>query len=463
MMNMKRKIFINLISLALGITFAGANDSFQLEKRDIVIPYITKNGDVDRRTVRVLIPETAQKPVPLIFFAHYPTNENAADVIEFFNKGWAIAMMADFKGAEHNSALTDDNLVFNSAALSVVRKLPEIDRTRIGVMGGSAGGYTSLMLSALHLGICSSVSIAGITNIRFNIPDYFVHAHSYNLREIEKLNADERNNMERRLEVMPIPVLGSIFDIFIPLTHNFPDPNDADRWAAFSPSSLTGCFSNPVLHTHFTSDILVPVDQVTKKYTYPNGSTLPAGFKLRLSQFDLPEKLQLSMAEATPVEDLSERLVTIPEGSILIPEFDVSKRLNIIVYDEGPVEATAGHQKHPTGYFSFTNYFETHFARTSRLTNLLTVDKLALLAERYAGRCIQLPVRQTTDETLYGSAARYRADVMDELTDYAKSREKDKLTTVFQKTAAKRPDLSITLDEIITALYKTSGEDKSKK
>ena len=451
---MKKRIFIIVISWVLLVPFAGANDSLQVEKQDIVIPYITKNGDVDRRTVRVIIPKTAQKPVPLIFFAHYPTDEKGADVTEFFKKGWAIAMMADFKSVEYNNTLTDDNLVFNSAALSVVRKLPEIDRTRIGVMGGSAGGYMSLMLSALHLGICSSVSLAGITNLRFNMPDYFVHAHSYNLREIEKLNADERNNMERRREVMPIPILGSIFDFFIPLIHNFSDPNDTDRWAAFSPTSLTGCFSNPVLHTHFTSDILVPVDQVTKKYTYPNGSTLPAGFKLRLSQFNLPEKLQLSMAEAMPAEDLSERLVPIPEGSIIVPEFDASKRLNIIIYDEGPVEAAAGHQKHPTGRFSLTTYFETHFARTSRLTNVLTVEKLALLAERYAGTCVQLPVRQTTDETLYGSAAKYRADVMDELTDYANGCDKDKLTDVFKKTAVKRPDLSKTLDEIITALLK---------
>ena len=64
--------------------------------------------------------------------------------------------------------------------------------------------------------------------------------------------------------------------------------------------------------------------------TYENRNTLPEGFKLRLSEFDLPENLQHSLAEVAPAEDLSERAVPVPEEfEIIIPEFDVSKKINI--------------------------------------------------------------------------------------------------------------------------------------
>ena len=451
----KRKILTSLFSLVLATNFtvsSCANDHLKVEKRDIEVPYITQKGEIDRRTVRVFIPETFEKPLPLVFVAHYPIGESSREYTEFISKGWAIATFADFKPVGHGASLTDDNLVFNSAALSVVRKMPEIDRTRISVMGGSAGGYMSLMLSALHLGICSSVSIAGITNIRFNMMDYFDHAHSYNLKEIEKLDENERGNMQRRLEIMPIPVLGSIYDVFIPLKDNFPDRNDANRWAAYSPASLTGCFSNPILFTHFTSDLLVPIDQVTKRFTYENGNTLPEGYKLRLSEYDLPEILQHSLAEAVPDEDLSERIFPVSdEMKVINPEFDDSRRINIVVFDEGPVEATAGHVNKAAVYISYTAYFETNFALSSRQTNLLTVEKLELLAERYAGKSVQLPVRETSDETIYGSAAKYRADVLEELSNFAEDCGKEKLPEIFKKTAVKRPDLAKALDEIKTA------------
>jgi hypothetical protein len=168
-----------------------------------------------------------------------------------------------------------------------------------------------------------------------------------------------------------------------------------------------------------------------------------------LSDYDLPPKLQRSLAEAIPAEDLSERMAPVPKDvKIIFPEFDVSKRFNIVVYDEGPAEATAGHLKNPSGYPNFATYFETHFALTSRQTNLLTVEKLALLAERYAGRSVQLPMRETADTTLYGSAAKYRADVLDELSNFVADCGIEKLAEVLKETAKKRPDLKKTLDEI---------------
>ncbi len=54
----------------------------------------------------------------------------------------------NFKG-EYNGVLETDDLVFNNAALYTLRNLDGIDKQRIAIVGGSAGGYTTLMLNGL--------------------------------------------------------------------------------------------------------------------------------------------------------------------------------------------------------------------------------------------------------------------------------------------------------------------------
>ena len=386
---------------------------FAVEKHDIEVQFIGSDGSMCTRPLCVYLPGNAEKPAPLVFNAHYEIAEGSGELGMYLEKGWALSTPIEFKN-EYNAVLTADDLAFNSAALSAVRKLPEIDRTRIAVIGGSAGGYMCLMLSALHLGICCTVSFCGITNMLFNMGYYFPGAHDHNLKALAELTDEERADPMRRMETMPVPILGSIYDFFAPIRDYFPDAGDYSRWATFSPVCLAKSFSNPVLFTHFTSDVLVPIDQLTKSFTPPEpGDTLPEGFKLRLSDYELPGELQYSMAEALPAGEVAERLYLPPEEKVdNMIGYDISKRFNIAVYDEGRVEALASHVKNFTyGRNNPTAYIGAQFAATSRLTNILTPQKLALLAERYTGKSVQLP-------SLKGSH-----EVMDELIEYTKGRD----------------------------------------
>lgn len=434
---------------------------FTGEKRNLEIPFLTRDGSPACRFLRVYLPAGAARPMPLVFAAHYEIAEGSPELALYLSKGWAVSTPIKFEAA-FNGRLTDDDLVFNCAALSAVRKLPEIDRTRIAVVGGSAGGYMALMLSALHLGICCSVSFSGITNVLFGMRHYFETAHGYNLRAFEEeLDEEEKTFLLSRLETAVVPVLGEIFDQFAPIRENFPDMEDNARFAAFSPSCLAYCFSNPILFSHFTSDVLVPVDQLTKRFTYEKpGETLPEGFRLRMSEFPLPEKLNLSMAEALPAEELAECLYPVPEGNddVVIP-YDLSKRFNISVFDEGCVEADAGHQKNlGLGKNDASAYIEAQFARSSRQTSWLSAEKLAMLAERYAGNSTQLPAHGGVDETVYGSAAAYRQEVLEELSFFAMNRDfaadcgKETLAEAFDKTEAAKPELAKVLGELKAAV-----------
>lgn len=423
---------------------------FSVEKRDIEIPFIAQDGTICRRSIRIYLPDHASRPLPLVFIAHYEMVESDALLALYLMKGWAVSTPIDFK-PEYNGKLVDDDLIFNSAALSVVRKQPDIDRTRIVVSGGSAGGYMTLMLSVLHLGICCSVSFSGITNMMFSM-NYLQATNEYNVQALAGLTEEELQDFVRCLEAMPVPILGAISDQFTPILDRMKqDPNDK-AWIALSPSCMTECFTSPIAFTHFTSDVLVPVDQLTTRYTYAEpGESLPEGFRLRLSEFPLHEPLHRSLADALPDEDLVERLYPAPQttGENVELPFDIAKRFNVVVFDEGRVEADAGHfKKLDLGSVDATAYMEAQLKRSSRETNWLTAGKLALMAERYAGKSTLLPGHfDIDDDTVYGSIAMNQQEVLQELSEFAEHHRAE-VAEAFREANAVRPDLADSLKEI---------------
>lgn len=428
---------------------------FAVEKRDLEILFIGRDGTVRRRSLRIYLPEDAPRPLPLVFVAHYEMPEHDALLGMYLEMGWAVSTVTGYT-PEYNGILNEDNLIFNSAALATVRKQPDIDRKRIIVSGGSAGGYMTMMLSILHLGICASVSFSGIANIVFNMR-YMQAVNGYNLQALAGLDEDERQDMAVLLERMPIPVMGAVSQQFAPILAKMEQDPGHPIWKESSPVCKADCFTNPMLFTHFTSDVLVPIDQLTRRYSNGLvGESLPEGFRLLLSEFLLEEELQRSLAENLSQADLAENVFPAPEesGQLIEIPYDIEKRFNIVVFDEGPVEAVAGHHKKlDLGSYDARAYMWEQFARTADRTNWLTAGKLVLLAERYAGKSVLLPGHDGVDDTIYGSVAVHRREVLDELSAYIGERTcEDSWRDVFREARNMRPDLAADLREIESRL-----------
>ena len=162
-----------------------------VDKVKMEISYITKDNKVEKRPIHMFLPKEAQRPMPLVFVPHYEMAEDALELRAYLKKGWAVASVTDFNDI-YNGQLTDDDLVFNNAVLYTLRHLPEIDKMRIAVVGGSAGGYTAMMLSALQLGICCTVANAPIDNIYFTFYHYFKKVNHMNQRALEKISTKNR-------------------------------------------------------------------------------------------------------------------------------------------------------------------------------------------------------------------------------------------------------------------------------
>lgn len=434
-----------------------------VEQRRLEIPFITKNGCVRMRPIRLYIPNTAQIPMPLVYVPHYEMAEDALELRDYLGKGWMVASPTDFENT-YNGQLTDDDLIFNNAAVYKLKELPEVDTDKIALVGGSAGGYMTLMLNATKLGICCSIANSPVTNLYFNFYEFFRSANQLNVEALAKSDATEKaakpkTPMEVMQSVMnlPIPFLAAVCGMFLPNLDNFPDKEDIKRWEAFSPVALTELFVNPLMVNHFTSDILVPVDQISRRYTYEKpGESLPVDFSSRMSK-ESPGRLKNSLEDGLPKEELRiERLdVEETEAKGVFP-FDDKKCFNLNIFDDGPTEGYGSHRAKPsTGRVIDTPYLEAMFAKGAAKTNMLTQEKLKFLLKQYQGKTVQLPAHEQIDDTVYGSLSVYREEVVKELQKWVKDHEISALESTFTQTI-------LLVEEIEKAAYTEAMQEIQK-
>lgn len=435
-----------------------------VERLRLDIPYITKKGEKDVRPVRVVMPQGVPLPMPLIYVPHYEMQEDSLELRDYLAKGWAVASPAEFND-RYNGELTDDDLVFNNAALYTLRHRTEFDKNRIALAGGSAGAYMTLMLNGLQMGLCASVANGPIPNVYFNFCHYFIKADTLNRQAMEKLQADSpKGEMEEkglasmvaRFADLPIPFLAGLAGLFLPILDNFPEKEDYVRWQELSPVGLADCFCSPIMMNHCTSDVLVPVDQITRKYTYKTpGDSLPREFDMLLP-VDLPGKLGRALDECLPEEDTRvERILVPKEDADSNLPYDAAKRFNINIYDDGPAEGYGTHSSRmDTGRRSDIPYLEEMMGQTAAVTCLLTPAMLKRLLLRYQGKSIPLPAHEGVDESVYGSLAVYRQEIIEELGDWVKVHGIEELRKIFDAMLVSENDDSLqkTMSEIMRVL-----------
>lgn len=391
-------------------------DEFQ--KKLIDVKYIKANGEIGTRQIVLYTPANAQGDIPVIFVPHYAINEDTADFVAYIKNGWAAASPYNVK-SEYNGTLAMDDLVFNSAALYTLRNMNGIDKQRIAMVGGSAGGYTTLMLNQLHMGTVASIANSPIANMYFNAHVYFP-------------KCDEVNRSSGLFDFR-MPVQGMISKSFQPINDVITNENDP-LWEALSPVSMAKALSSPVVINHNTADILVPVDQITKKYTYEdNDGTLPKGFNASLEN-SYPGTLSYSLEELVDQNEVSVSKY-IFENNVVAGEMPYSEKLlTINVIDDGPISAKGSHSAPTTtGGYDTMPYLKEMMGNYLRNTEKLVPEKLLLLLERYAGNSMQLPAHDSIDDTIYGSLAIYQKEVADELGMWVENHSLEEMDSAMQK------------------------------
>lgn len=397
----------------------------EIQKEIIDVKYIKANGEVDTRQIVLYKPTNTQGNIPVIFVPHYAVDENTADFVAYIKNGWAAASPFNVK-SEYNGTLAMDDLVFNSAALYTLRNMDGIDKQRIAMVGGSAGGYTTLMLSQLHMGTVASIANSPISNIYFNAHIYFP--------KCDEINRDSG------LFDFTMPVQGMISKSFQSINDVITNESDP-LWEALSPVSMAKAFSSPVVINHNTADILVPVDQITRRYTYEdNDGTLPKGFNASLED-SYPGILSSSLEELANPNEISVNKYTF-ENNVVVGEMPYGEKLlTVNVIDDGAISAKGSHSAPTTtGGYDTIPYLMDMMDRTLKNTEKLVPKKLLLLLERYAGNSKQLPAHVGTHDTVYGSLAIYQKEIVDELSMWVENHSLDEIDSVMQEAISTSTD-----------------------
>lgn len=410
----------------------------------IDIAFFNSDGKTVSRPIKLFRHINIDRPEPLIFQAHYEIQKNSVELVRYLNENWAVASVSDFDDL-YNAQLLDDDLIFNNAALFYLMKRSDIDHTRIAVTGGSAGGYMTLMLNGLRLGICCCVARSALVNIPFNFQAYSPYVDSINCQVMPEITADDWKDLPRLLSVLPIP-FAAVFHLFA--TYDTVKHKD---YTGKSPIDLASRFSAPFIETHNTSDILVPVDQITKRYTYKTqGKSLSEDFKYRLEEFDLPSYYYQSLEEVLPEEEIAFEYTVIDSDGIDFPlPFDKDKRYNIDIFDEGAPESYSNHGKYISGIQDDIPYIRYCFTKARGGTNALSLEKTAELIRQFAGLSKCLPVNSHAPDVLYGSRASYQQQVLLELQGFVEDNGFESLAVVLKKTSNYYPELEEYVSQIL--------------
>lgn len=217
--------------------------------------------------------------------------------------------------------------MFHNAALYTLRNMEGIDKQRIVIVDGSAAGYMTMILTQLQMGTTASIANSPITNIYFNFHIHF-------------LECDEVNKNSGMFE-FKMPYQGMVSKYFRPINDLF--NGDDPRWEAVSPISMARAISSPTVINHFTSDLLVPIDQTTKTYSYDeNDGSLPKDFTACLGS-NYPGILSKSLEELANPDELFIKKYELENQSVDMEMPYSDKLLTINVYDDGKVGATSSH------------------------------------------------------------------------------------------------------------------------
>ena len=414
----------------------------EVTKEIIEISYITNEGTVDTRPVILYKPKDAKGDLPLVFVPHYAIEENSADFQQYIKNGWAAASPAEFIN-EYNGELANNDLVFNNAALYTLRRREGIDRQRIAIVGGSAGGYMTLMLSEMQMETCASIANSPITNLYFNFNVHF-------------LNCDELNRSASAFDV-PIMVQAMVSKLFRPNLDHFSGDDDP-LWAERSPIGAAKCFSSPTVVNHYTADILVPMDQITRRYTYnANDGSLPKNFTARMGN-DYPGILSHSLEDEANPNELSVTKYTLENHHIDMDMPYTDKLLTVNIYDDGPICAKSGHASPITsGTCDAIPYLRAMFEKSLAQTEKAVPEKLMLLLNRWQGKSRRISAYEGINDTLYGSLAVCRQEVEEELSVYAANHSSEELDTAVKNAIATVSD-EVQKEELSKAWAAISGK-----
>ena len=393
----------------------------------VSVPYRDVHGESKMGQARVMILEDeldAILPLPAFHNVHYELGLDGAK--NWAQRGWVVFTPhygTPEDGGYPLELCTGDSYNLAKAIIQWGRRLPFVDHNILHLNGGSAGGYMALAMAAEMFPVTSVTADSPVCNWSYNL-NYF------------EVNKPASKYPVADMAQSPLPILVSVTMLTDWSYGVFGKDLADDKWFVLSPVSYLERITCPALVTCATGDMLVPLEQMTKRQNY----VLEPGV--------FPEDYQRDFLELTPNEASKKRFdEMIPERKIeylVMPRqkdsYEITlehfkgndvpkgpenedrpwsreKQWSLLILDEGPPAPHSSHvrMKWATSPDSFV---ETHKGTSIPFT-MLSQPKLTRLLQRYAGEIA--PVATLADGTKANRGnfdALEKLDVLNALIEY---------------------------------------------
>lgn len=357
------------------------------------VPYIGIEGDEKTGLARVVIPVRKlkeNKKLPAFCHVHY--EKDIAGAKKWAEKGWIVstAVYTPADGESPIDAALGNGYNLARAIIQWIKRLPIVDISHILIDGGSQGGYMALAMSADLFPIVATHADVPVVNWAYNFA-YFEANRAI-------------SGFGKPAEQSPMPVLASVTGLADMCYRYFSNDLNQECWYYLSPISYLNLITNPVMITCATGDMLVPIEQMTRKYVreydpqqFPNGFTRDFD---KLSFCPLAKKV---FEEFIPEDNYEIFLLQPQENSCKITQemssnnklkpksgsttedkpWSKIKQWSLVYLDEGGPSPVAGHTK--LEWKLSPESFVDNFRSAPLPISVLTLDKLEHLLRRYSG------------------------------------------------------------------------------
>ena len=351
---------------------------------------------------------TAKRPLPALFHAHY--EGDAAMAKAWCDRGWAVfsPMNTEAEGPFPLDAAIGNSHNLNRAIIQWIRRLPNIDRSRLHIHGASQGGYMSLAMSADMFPVTAATA------------DYPVVNWAYNLTYVEANRSIAFNPFG--CAYSPLPSLCSVLFISNLSFAHFGNILADDVWLLLSPIAWLDRIANPVLVTAATGDMLTPINQMSRVHVRPHDpDRFPPGYVNDFDALTLNEAARITFEEALPPGGYYINVITPDQasGDVQDKPWFAGVQWNLLYLDEGPPQPNAGHTV--LNWALFPESYTAHYKSVTPSESILNAAKMRHLMERYTLTLSALP--HLADGRL-GNRLNFplleKRDVLTGLLDYAR-------------------------------------------
>ncbi|HOD52187.1 MAG TPA: prolyl oligopeptidase family serine peptidase [Candidatus Hydrogenedentes bacterium] len=360
----------------------------------VEIPYRDIHGKPKKGQARLVVDRGAMadgKRLPAFCHVHYEKSVNDATV--WCKRDWAVLTAHYGEPASGGYPLelcTGDSYNLAKAMIQWVRRQPFIDRSRLHLEGGSAGGYMTLAMSAEMFPVTCAVAEAPVVN------------WSYNLAYFEANKAAAKWPQED-IGQSPLPVVCAVTMLVDWSVSTFQKPIQDEVWYYLSPIAYWDQITNPVMVVVATGDMLVPIEQVSSTYVRPyEPKAFPEGYTRDFQALTPIEAARVTLEECIPGDEWSSATMPLQDKSYEItldyflkkseppegPEeqdrpWSKDKQWSIVLCEEGPPVPFATHMRYK--WSTSPDTFADYYRETIPSPDILSAAKLARLLLRYMG------------------------------------------------------------------------------